>query len=84
MKKPKHETIMKWMESANYKERFKAEYYQLVERREKLTAMIDKYKAGTLEFTPDCPLELLIRQKAAMTAYKHVLEKRAEIEKIKL
>lgn len=84
MKKPKHETIMKWTESTNYKERFKAEYYQLVERREKLAAMIDKYKAGTLYFTPDCPIELLIRQKVAMTAYKHVLEKRAEIEKIKL
>lgn len=84
MKKFKHETIMKWMESDNYKERFKAEYYQLVERREKLTIMIDRYKAGTLDFTPDCPVELLIRQKAAMTAYKTALEKRALIEKIKL
>lgn len=84
MKKIKHETILKWTDSPNYKERFKAEYYQLCERREKLTVMIDKYKTGTLDFTPDCPIELFVRQKAAMTAYMHVLEKRALIEGIKL
>ena len=43
------------MESTDYKERFKAEYEQLRIRFEKLNAMLDKWDAGTLPFTPTCP-----------------------------
>ena len=43
------------MESADYKERFKAEYEQLRIRLEKLNAMLDKWDAGTLSFNPTCP-----------------------------
>lgn len=72
------------MESDNYKERFLAEYVQTKIRYKKLHAMCIKYEAGTLDFTPDCPLELLKEQKSYMGNYLRVLEVRAEIEKIKL
>ena len=43
-----------------------------------------KYEAGTLDFTPDCSLELLKEQASAMGKYLYVLEVRAQIEKIEL
>lgn len=50
------------MLSDNYKDRFRAEYYQTKERYQRLHLMIIKYEAGTLDFQSDCPLELLKRQ----------------------
>lgn len=72
------------MTSADYKERFKAEYYQTKIRYEKLHQMCVKYEAGTLDFTPTCSLGLLKAQKAAMGQYLYCLEIRAEIEGVKL
>ena len=72
------------MNSADYKDRFKAEYLQTKIRYEKLHNMIVKYEAGTLDFDPDCPLELLKSQASMMGNYLFALEKRAEIEKIDL
>lgn len=72
------------MQSADYKERFKAEYQQTKIRYEKLHAMLKKSDAGILEFTPTCPLSLLREQKAAMGRYLYFLEVRALIEKIDL
>ncbi len=72
------------MTSADYKDRFKAEYLQTKIRYEKLHNMIVKYEAGTLNFDPDCPLELLKSQASMMGNYLFALEKRAEIEKIDL
>lgn len=72
------------MNSEDYKERFKAEYYQTKIRYEKLHVMTIKYEAGTLDFTPNCPLDLLKEQKSYMENYLRVLEIRAEIEKINL
>jgi hypothetical protein len=77
------ETI-EMMQSDDYKERFKAEYYQTKIRYEKLHAMTIKYEANTLTFTPTCSLELLNEQKKHMGLYLHALEVRAEIEGIKL
>lgn len=74
----------KLMESADFKERFKAEYWQTKIRYEKLHRMTIKYEAGTLDFTPNCSLELLKEQKAAMGNYLRCLEVRAEIEGVKL
>ena len=54
------------MLSDNYKDRFRAEYYQTKERYQRLHLMIIKYEAGTLDFQPDCPLELLKRQAKGM------------------
>ena len=72
------------MNSADYKERFKAEYHQTKIRYDKLHRMLVKHDAGKLEFTPSCPINLLREQKAAMGQYLNCLEIRAEIESIEL
>lgn len=72
------------MNSADYKERFRAEYHQTKIRYEKLHKMTVKYEAGTLNFTPTCSLELLKKQKSFMGQYLNCLEVRAEIEGIEL
>ena len=102
-KKVSTDRIIKLMQSEDYKDRFKAEYYQLKDRLEKLSAALEKYreeigddqikrqyigygKTSDIGFIgdPNPPLYLLARQKRCMTEYLHILEKRAEIEKIKL
>lgn len=72
------------MGSHSYKDRFKAEYLQTKIRYEKLHKMVVKYEAGTLNFTPDCSLDLLKKQKSVMGEYLYCLEMRAEIEGIEL
>lgn len=72
------------MLSGSYKERFKAEYQQLVIRQHKLAVFLDKYASGELDFTPSCPYEMLLRQKFVMDMYKGILEQRALIEGISL
>lgn len=72
------------MQSADYIDRFKAEYYQLYLRLERLSAMIKEYEKGTLGYTPDCPIENLIKQKVHMTDYLNDLKVRAVIEGISL
>ena len=78
------ERLIELMKSEDYKDRFRAEYYQLEDRIDKLANMLQKYKAGTLNFTPSCSYELLSYQLQTMNAYKRVLEERAEIEGIEL
>ena len=75
---------IKLMKSEDYKERFKAEYYQTKIRYDKLHTMIVKYEAGKLDFTPSCDIDLLKKQKRAMGEYLYCLEVRAEIEEIVL
>jgi hypothetical protein len=72
------------MNSADYKERFKAEYLQLKIRMGGLGAMLEKYKAGTLTFTPSCSYDLLNAQFRVMDLYASFLEDRAKIENIEL
>ena len=72
------------MISEDYKDRFKAEYYQTKIRYERLHKMVTKYEAKTLEFEPKVPIDILVGQKRAMGEYLHYLEIRAEIEHIKL
>lgn len=72
------------MQSEDYKERFTAEYWQTKIRYEKLHVMIVKYDAGTLEFTPTCPINLLKDQAKYMGMYLYQLEVRAQIEGIEL
>lgn len=72
------------MQSADYKERFKAEYYQTKIRYNRLHAVLVKADAGTLTFKPSCPLELLRKQKSAMGEYLYYLEVRAQIEGVAL
>lgn len=72
------------MLSDDYKERFKAEYYQTKIRYEKLHKTIVKYEAGTLDFDPSCGIDLLKCQASHMREYLYCLEVRAEIEGIGL
>ena len=67
-----------------YKERFIKEYNELFERITKLDNTLKKYKNGELALDPNCPYELLYTQLVYMINYLCVLEKRAEIENIKL
>lgn len=75
---------IKLIESEDYKERFKAEYYQTKIRYDKLHKMLVKYEAKTLEFEPICPIEILQDQAYYMCNYLKTLEVRAEMEKIEL
>ena len=72
------------MTSEDYKERFKAEYYQNVIRRDGLTNMLDKWAEGKLDFTPTCPRNAYRMQLNAMENYIAVLELRAIVEGIEL
>lgn len=72
------------MQSDDYRDRFRAEYWQTKIRYDKLHKMITRYEAGTLGFTPDCDMKILKSQAAAMEQYLYMLEVRAEIEGIKL
>ena len=72
------------MSSDDYKERFKAEYYQTKIRYDKLHKMVVKYEAGTIDFKPNTSLNQLKQQLAGMGQYLYILELRAEIEHIDL
>ena len=75
---------IKLMESKDYKERFKAEYYQTKIRWEKLGDLIHKYNCGTLNFKPKCSLDLLLSQYNTMGVYLNLLKMRAVIEEVDL
>lgn len=72
------------MNSDDYKDRFKAEYYQVKIRYDKLHRMLVRYEARTLDFELSCPPEILEKQACYMGNYLRTLEVRAEIEKIEL
>ena len=72
------------MNSADYKDRFAAEYYQNETRFLKLKAMTESWDKNELNFTPACPREIYNRQLGSMLAYLEVLMERAELEGVKL
>lgn len=78
------------MNSADYKERFKAEYYQTKCRYEKLKTFNNKIEAASytdekVEMPKhDCPAYLLRKQQETMGEYLHLLELRAIIEGVEL
>ena len=80
----KLQDTIKMMDNADYKERFKAEYYQLKIRYEGLARLLKGYREGTLNFTPNCSYELLHTQLVYMECYMNVLEERAKIENVEL
>lgn len=85
---------IKLMESKDYKERFKAEYHQTKIRYEKLKSLNNKIEAYRYldydkryimeEPKHDCPIDMLRDQQRIMGEYLHLLEVRAEIERIEL
>lgn len=72
------------MGSADYKDRFKAEYYQTRIRYVKLKTMLNRWDNGELDFTPTCPRSIYGLQVKAMEDYLAVLEARAAIEGVEL
>lgn len=73
------------MESNDYVERFRAEYWQTKIRYEKLkhyNNRIEVYKGTDEEPAHDCPFELLRKQERTMFRYLTQLEERAAIERI--
>ena len=72
------------MLSKDYKERFKAEYWQTAIRYTKLLVMTIRYDLDLLDFVPTCTIDLLKEQLLNMERYLTVLRKRAEIENIDL
>lgn len=72
------------MNSADYKERFKAEYNQLAIRYKGLKSTLDKWDNKTLQFKPTCPRSTYNMQIKAMVDYLAVLEARAVMENVDL
>lgn len=72
------------MSSTDYKERFRAEYAQLMIRYKGLCNMLEKWDNGILDFKPTCPRSTYDCQIRAMADYIIVLETRAELEGIDL
>ena len=72
------------MKSSDYNERFKAEYYQVKIRYEKLKAMLIQCDNGELKSTLACSRAHYEIQKKAMLDYISILETRANIEGIDL
>ena len=72
------------MNSEDFKERFKAEYYQLLIRLDGLLSMLIKWENNTLDFVPKCSKETLENQLIFMQGYMNILRLRAEIEEIEL
>lgn len=72
------------MTSSDFKERFRAEYFQLKNRVEGLSVMLDRYRKNQLDFRPKCSIKLLDGQLNAMKSYMTHLTERAKIEGIDL
>lgn len=72
------------MNSSDFKERFRAEYFQLKLRLEGLDKMLRAYKDGMLNFKPACSYDLLKSQSRVMKVYLDILKDRADIENINL
>ena len=68
----------------DWQQRFVIEYEELADRAEKLRAILDKYDAGVLDFTPQTPIGVLRAQLSIMCAYMAILEERADFEDIDL
>ena len=80
---------IKLMQSADYRDRFKAEYFQAKLRYNRLKKFNTKIKAAMLSNKVempkhDCPENLLIEQEFTMGEYLNILETRAVIEGIDL
>lgn len=81
------EDSIPYMKSTDYKERFRAEYWQTKIRYERLKNFCTEIEASFYsdrvpEPKHDCPYETLRNQQSAMGEYLHILELRAKIENI--
>ena len=76
--------IIEMMTSEDFKERFKAEYYQLLFRIDALRDMLIKWENNMIDFEPKCSKETLENQVIFMQGYLDILRLRAKIEEIEL
>lgn len=85
-KRPKElKDTIKMMNSDDYKERFKAEFWQTYIRYEKLDEMLKKHDLGQLNrLISEKEMDLYEKQLKAMTDYLEVLLTRAKINNIDL
>lgn len=72
------------MTSADYKDRFKAEYHQLKTRINNLEKMLSDWDAGQLNFQPTCEREMYGKQLTVMNDYLIILTLRAIEEHINI
>ena len=79
-----YDNVDKLDDTSDYKKRMQTEYRKLKGRYDKLHNMIVKYEAGTLDFEPNCTIDILKNQKSAMGQYLYWLEVRAQIENVEL
>lgn len=70
--------------SEDYKDRFRSEYHMLLIRARRLSNGLKRWSNGELNFTPDCPYQLLEAQLTAMNQYLDILRVRAKLENISL
>ena len=70
------------MKSDDYKDRFKAEYYQVKIRKEKLQKTLDNW--NSLNFEPSCSKDFYDLQLDVMMSYMILLKHRARKENIDL
>lgn len=84
VKHTEHKNVDESDDIPDYKKRMQTEYRELKERYDKLHNMIVKYEAGTLDFEPNCTIDILKNQKSAMGQYLYWLEVRAQIENVEL
>lgn len=72
------------MLSDDYKERFKAEYDQLMIRASRLEKLLIDDSNGDIDFELQCPRQMLGTQLRLMRQLLEVLKRRAKIEGIDL
>lgn len=72
------------MLSDDYKERFKAEYDQLMIRASRLEKLLIDDSNGDIDFELQCPRQMLGTQLRLMRQLLEVLKRRAKIESIDL
>ena len=72
------------MPNGDYRARMAAEWAQVIIRLRRLQDMLDAYRDGKLDFELTCPITLLREQALVMQEYVDILEKRAELEGIRL
>ena len=72
------------MNSKDFKERFKAEYCQLLIRYDGLLSMLIDWENNMLDFEPICSKETIENQVLFMQGYLDILSLRAKIEEIDL
>lgn len=75
-----NDSILKLIQSDDYKERLQGEYLELLDRTNKLNRMLYRYDRGLLDFKPDTSIKILKSQLKAMQSYLYILDYRISIE----